>query len=1158
MRLDALELVRYGHFDGKTLEFRKAGSAGHETDLQIIYGPNEAGKSTIREAISDLLFRVKPQSKMTFAVKDVLKVGARATVAQVQIEAYRLKKNKNDLVDAADRPLLDNPFAVVTDGFDRISFEQTFSVNRDQLENGGELIVKGEGDLGRLLFAGTSGLRGLPEKLAELDERASAIWSRKAGASARVLVEDIRSIDQRIRELQTTQGAYDGKRREVDRLAAAFEKARDDLAAVEAAIRRVAGRVNAFAPHRDRLRVLNEIDNLGIGETANEEDRERLARVVNELAAVDALSNTTKERKVALERQREAMPEADLICAFKDAIDELSEMAANIRKERADRPNREREAADASDTIARVLAELEVEEAGDGIDLALPQGTGRKLSTLLKRRAEIGASRTTAEQEVESARKALADAERALEALPDGLDPAALRAVLRASRGRDLLAEHRDVSHAIAGHRGEITVAMTSIGLAPDKANWLVDLELPRAELIDGCEVRLRRAADEVTKREAESLQSTRAMAAAEDDLKTLGEVVVLSDEVLGAARSSRDEVVQALRGALPADRVEDLRGRLTVSIAETDRIFEDRIRHADRLGETNAAIRSRDRARLAGERTSKELEASQQALEEIEADISALVPEGVDVSGLAGIRTLIAAQSAVRAVLAKIDTREAELTEITASATEWAEALNRALTDAGRMVSGTAKVAVLQAMAEERVAELETRARDRADAQRRKAEAEQSFSARSAQLAQMTAALSDWENAFAEAIAGTWIPARTAPDQVDAILTRLPELSGARADLKTARRRLDQMDEDATTIAAALAAFRETSGIGHPKELDGADPVTVIDHLRRRLDAARERDQGAATLDDQIEALAKQVDGFGRQMTEKRSEVADLVERFGEPSFAELAAQVRDGVRRGGLQGNLAVLERTIMEALGLTTIAEALEVMSDDDEEALRAELAGLEVDRGRLQDERDRTGQEHAIARADFSRMTGSDTIARLLQQRESLKAELIDQVRDYTRIRSGERALNWALTRFRQANKAPMLDAAGRFFARMTGGRYPELITQPGDKGDVLVARETSGTLKAADVLSEATRHQLFLALRMAGYLELARGRQAPPLILDDILSSSDDPRTGAMLEALADLAEEVQVIVLTHHPHVLDIARQTVGGRHSVVRLDEAA
>lgn len=1158
MRLDALELVRYGHFDGRTLEFRKSGTAGRESDLQIVHGPNEAGKSTIREAISDLLFKVPPRSRMTFAVRDVLKVGARATVAQVPVEAYRLKKNKDDLVDAQDRPLGDNPFAVVTDGFDRESFEQTFSVNRDQLENGGEMILKGEGDLGQLLFAGTSGLQGLPEKLAGLDDRASAIWSRKSGASARVLVDEIREFDQRIRQLQTTQSVYDGKRRDVDRLAAVFEKARHDHAAADAGLRRVSGRLNAFRPYRDRLRALNDLEALGTGETAGEEDRDRLARVVNELAALDARSNAAKERKQALERRREALPAADPIVGHRDAIDELEKLAVHVRKERADRPNREREVEEAGDTTARVLRELDIAPAGDTAGLALPPGAGRVLADLLKRRAELSASQAAAEQEVGSAREKLDDAGRALEALPGAEDPATLRAVLKATRARDLTAEHRDASRAIAGHREEIALALQSIGLPPDKAGWLGGLDLPGAEVVERLETSLRKAAETLARLEAEAAQASAAATAADDDLKSLGDTVVLSDQALGAARAARDQAVGALRGDLPADRVDGLRDRLAAAIADADRIFEERIHNADRLGEMNAAVRSRERARLAVERSAGELDTARQALGEAGREVASFVPDGVGVSGPAGIRALVVARSAVRSALAKIDSCDQGLREIAATTSGWAGELRRVLAGVGRVADAEVSLPALQNLVEEWVATLEARGREHASATARKAEAEQDLGRRSAKLARLTSDLSAWGADFAGAVAGTWIPADAGPAQVGEILARLPELTEARADLKTAQRRLERMDEDAGTMARRLEAFLETTGTGVPDDLAQAEPVMVIDHLKARLERAGERDRQATALAGQVEDLNAEITGLGRQIAEKRSEVADLVDRFGEPSFSELPSLVRDGVKRRELRERVAALERSIMEALGATTVAEALDLMNDADEDTLRDESTNLQADRDRLDRERDETGRAHAVAHADFAQMTGSDGIARLLQQRESLKAELVEQVQDYMRIRAGERALNWALTRYRQANKAPMLAAAGRFFARMTGGRYPELITQPGDKGDVLVARENTGALKTVDALSEGTRHQLFLALRMAGYLELARGRQAPPLILDDILSSSDERRTGAMLEALADLAAEVQVIVLTHHEFVLEIARQTVEGRHSVVRLEPAA
>ena len=49
MRLARLDLTRYGKFTDRPLSFPKNGH-----DLHLIVAPNEAGKSTVRQAILDL------------------------------------------------------------------------------------------------------------------------------------------------------------------------------------------------------------------------------------------------------------------------------------------------------------------------------------------------------------------------------------------------------------------------------------------------------------------------------------------------------------------------------------------------------------------------------------------------------------------------------------------------------------------------------------------------------------------------------------------------------------------------------------------------------------------------------------------------------------------------------------------------------------------------------------------------------------------------------------------------------------------------------------------------------------------------------------------------------------------------------------------------
>ena len=78
-------------------------------------------------------------------------------------------------------------------------------------------------------------------------------------------------------------------------------------------------------------------------------------------------------------------------------------------------------------------------------------------------------------------------------------------------------------------------------------------------------------------------------------------------------------------------------------------------------------------------------------------------------------------------------------------------------------------------------------------------------------------------------------------------------------------------------------------------------------------------------------------------------------------------------------------------------------------------------------------------------------------------------------------------------------------------------------------------------------STGTEDQLYLALRLAALeLHLENGA-ALPFIADDIFIHWDDERTSAGFAALARLATKTQVLVLTHHQHLAELARRATGG-----------
>ena len=73
------------------------------------------------------------------------------------------------------------------------------------------------------------------------------------------------------------------------------------------------------------------------------------------------------------------------------------------------------------------------------------------------------------------------------------------------------------------------------------------------------------------------------------------------------------------------------------------------------------------------------------------------------------------------------------------------------------------------------------------------------------------------------------------------------------------------------------------------------------------------------------------------------------------------------------------------------------------------------------------------------------------------------------------------------------------------------------------------------------MSEGTRDQLYLALRLATLEQHLDGGEPVPFVVDDILVGFDDTRTDACLRVLSELAARTQVLLFTHHKRVAEIA-----------------
>ena len=148
MRIDRIDLIRYGHFFQRSIDLPQ-----RQPDFLVIYGDNEAGKSTLLRGISALLFGVPPRTPDVHSCKGPeLRIGATISSSTANLSFRRRKGTAATLLSDSDTQIPEDRLSSYLHGLDRTRFEQFFGLDHVRLRQGGEDLLRGEGEIGSALF----------------------------------------------------------------------------------------------------------------------------------------------------------------------------------------------------------------------------------------------------------------------------------------------------------------------------------------------------------------------------------------------------------------------------------------------------------------------------------------------------------------------------------------------------------------------------------------------------------------------------------------------------------------------------------------------------------------------------------------------------------------------------------------------------------------------------------------------------------------------------------------------------------------------------------------------------------------------------------------------------------------------------------------------
>lgn len=1158
MRLTELNLEKYGGCASRELTIPK--TAG----LTVLYGANEAGKSTCLEAINDFLFSIpKNTQRGSLFGYDGMRIGASMLMADGStLTLKRRKGNGKTLVDQSGTALDDNVLAPVLGAITRERFETLFGLNHETLRNGGERLLHADGDIGRLIVEAGGGLRTLVSRLEAIAAEADKLFDTRRSAN-RVFYQQLTAFEiaeKTARGAQLTRETFEQTHKASLAAVKKLEALRSERRSLGASTSRLE-RVLRVAPHLRQLASLTQ-DLVGYDNVATFPDD--FAQSMQ--TALDQRNGAQKRLEGAIERRMRLKARLDALVvnpglksSEKQVLD-LAERAIHVSKARSDRANRLRE-----------IDEGEAQLAALRRMLGLP--VDADLAALIPDQSDLNLVRLLADEMVErrpslaSARTRLGELAASLETIDDRLEAARLAGhdappEASSSAFASLAAQkssHQARQQALDDDSATLTGRLKALGF--DTIDALATLSCPSVDDIRSEQAARETLTSQIEEQAKLKRQAEREISVSEAEIVALqASGTVASDASLAEARSLRANVWKPIKSAYVAGQLpDDATARLAVAdgleaaIVSADELADRRAAEAERAASLALALRCVAEARSAATAAKAETAALVAQTEvrvaqwgESFPQVLVKHPELASLLQFSQARQLVLDESARLRISANtLALEEAQL----APAAELLERIEQRR-ELDSTLSFAARVSAVQnaiSRHEQANSEYARDMRDREDLARQHKLVE-------AEVQQLSDAQDAWDAAWPAATGALGLKPNISSTDANSAVTEWVGARGVLSAIGQSRQRLKRMDEDETSLTKDVRSLATELVI----EI-GEDCVVAAQMLLARFnDNATAQTQFDGVLPDFEEAKveADQAQGALGSAREKLATLAALAKLDSADDGALLDAASRYAARMQ-LCEVIALAERTATDVGDKLDLAALRAEWDERDLDEVRAELNELTSRDAEIESEIEAAILAEKAATDDLAAYLSQSEVNHAVAEREAAAAQMHLALERYLELSVARELVTSAMATIRAEQQNPLIARAGELFTATTLGEFAGIETDIDEKGHpVVVGRRTNGGTAAVATMSDGTRDQLFLAFRLASLENYAGAAEPLPFVADDILVHFDDERSRSTLNLLAEFGMANQILLFTHHRSVRALAEPLMAkGLANIIDLD---
>lgn len=1171
MRFTEILFAAYGCFTDTRLTFGR-----DERRLHIIYGPNEAGKSTALRGLSSFLYGIPPRTTDNFVHNHPdLRISARLIdESGHEHEFLRRKKQRETLLDPAGAVVPESRLMKLLGNLPQELFESAFRINHDDLVAGGLALLQGKGELAESLFQAGSGVVGVRAVLAELDTEAEAIFKKSRSANAPLN----ESLD-RYRELCSSAREKSLPAAEWQKLSRELEEQEQRLQAATASHREHSVRLERLRRIQQSLPLVSQ--------------RRELAAKLLALAHVPRITPAAAAaRDDAMHRQRSARSQCDQSAAkIRDweialgqnlAPLELLERAPQIqsvlqqvdgyRKAAQDRPKVELDRERLEEESRALLAELDPELPLDAVErLRLTSSQRSHVDRLADEFTKLETRRADAEKRVSALERSVQRKQAELAEGSAPPDPGDLRRVVAvAQRSGDLDAQIESERKSIVALERDL--GLEAVRLRPWNGDLarLEELPVPPAEALD-------RFVRDYAELENQSLRHQQAIEETSEKLgsidqelkKFVAQGAVQTEQDLEEARRHRDLGWKLVRRAWlegEAARDRDTEARFTLGDS-LDKAYSKAVSTADdvadRLRREAERVARLVELQFEAERWRRRLDSLALAARELQSRVGQFgsqwqalwQPCAMTPDLPAVMRAWLNRYHHAASLARQLRERQQTCAGLELRQQENCRLVSQELEKLGIAVSRDLAPALVLQLADEQVELLQARRQSVAESRQELNRHHEERRSALDELQRLNQEFDQWRQKWREVTAWVGTGEDTRPDDVRHSVQVIDEICAKLADMRKLDKRVEVMQSYLKSFEDDVAAL--TGALAEDLRHLPADAAAT--ELRRRQDEAQEVSGRRRTLKTQVLEEREVLRQAEADLAAAAAQLEAALHQAGCKTLEECIEQERKSREIDRLEEQLARVEQALSGFTGGLSLSQFDAELSSLDVDRLAVDIEGLVRELEDIDTRRSAAAQEVGRLRSELGRHDGSADAVQDAEAAQEVLAKARGLAENYARLKLSAGLLRRHLETYRQQSQDPVLRRASALFSQLTSLAFARLESDFDDNDrPVLYGVRASGKRVAVEGMSAGTRDQLFLAMRLASLERQLETMSRVPLVVDDILINFDDERSRATLQVLADFAATTQVLFFTHHERLVELASDTVGAAQiSVHRLERA-